>query len=69
VPATEIWRGWEDFSAEDHKLLDEARTLILQAETSCFLAWGEEWLEKLYDRARQAESLLHKVETSRRFTL
>jgi hypothetical protein len=61
--------GWKDFSAEDRKLLDEARTLILQAETSCFLAWGEEWLEKLYGRARQAESLLHKVETSRRFTL
>lgn len=55
----------ENLSAEDRKLLDEARTLILEAETSCFLSWGEEWLEKLYERARRAEGLLDKAETIR----
>ncbi|MGZ9189457.1 MAG: glycoside hydrolase family 57, partial [Nitrospira sp.] len=55
----------EGFSAEDRKLLDEARTLVLEAETSCFVSWGEEWLAKLYDRTRRAETLLDKAETRR----
>jgi alpha-amylase/alpha-mannosidase (GH57 family) len=35
-----------------------ARHLILEAETSCFLFWGESWLPHLYERTGEAERLL-----------
>jgi alpha-amylase/alpha-mannosidase (GH57 family) len=42
--------------------LDQARALILEGETSCFLFWGEDWVPKLYERTERAESLLASVE-------
>lgn len=43
--------------------LHDARALILEGESSCFLCWGESWLEKLYDRTRRAEALLDAAES------
>lgn len=55
----------EHASAEVAEPLHEARTLILEAETSCFLCWGDQWLAKLNDRTRRVETLLDTVEPSR----
>jgi 4-alpha-glucanotransferase len=45
------------------RLLDEARALILEAQTSCFLFWGDDWIPHLYERTRPAEALLDQVES------
>lgn len=42
--------------------LDQARKLILEAETSCFLFWGDNWIPKLYQRTGPAGDLLGQVE-------
>lgn len=42
--------------------LHQARELILEGETSCFLFWGDSWIPKLYDRTEPAEALLKEVE-------
>ena len=34
--------------------LERARQLILEAETSCFLFWGDAWIPHLYERTSQA---------------
>jgi len=41
-----------------------ARRLILEAETSCFLFWGDAWLPHLYARTQPAEQALDEVERS-----
>ncbi len=38
--------------------LEHARTLILEAQTSCFLFWGEAWLPHLYARTVPAAAQL-----------
>lgn len=45
------------------KTLKEARELILEGETSCFLFWGDEWVPKLYERTEPANTLLNKLES------
>jgi 4-alpha-glucanotransferase len=60
----ELVSALERASAEVPRSLHEARTLILEAQTSCFLSWGDQWLPKLYDRTRRAETLLDAAETS-----
>ncbi len=42
--------------------LRTARRLILEAETSCFLFWGEAWIPHLYARIAPAEVALRQVE-------
>lgn len=42
--------------------LEQARALILEAETSCFLFWGDDWIPQLYERTDPAERLLDQVE-------
>ena len=42
--------------------LDRARHLILEAETSCFLCWGESWLPHLYERTQPAALELDAAE-------
>jgi alpha-amylase/alpha-mannosidase (GH57 family) len=42
--------------------LDEARTLILEGQTSCFLFWGDDWVPRLYERTDRAAALLAKAE-------
>lgn len=54
-----------DLPPEVRAALDEARRLILEAETSCFLSWDDEWREKLYDRTRLAEALLDQATAKR----
>jgi hypothetical protein len=41
--------------------LEHARRLILEAETSCFLFWGDAWIPHLYERTRPAASALDAV--------
>ena len=42
--------------------LKQARDHILEAETSCFLFWGDEWVPFMYQRTNPAESLIAEVE-------
>lgn len=42
--------------------LTEARRLILEGQTSCFLLWGDDWIPLLYERTDPAERLLDRVE-------
>ena len=44
--------------------LEHARRLILEAETSCFLCWGDAWLPYLYERTVPATSALDAVEAA-----
>ncbi len=47
-------------------MLDEARRIILESETSCFLFWGDSWVPKLYERTDRAEKLLAALEAAAR---
>jgi hypothetical protein len=51
-----------DSAADD--ALDRARSLILEAQTSCFLFWGEAWIPHLYERTGPAASELDAVEAA-----
>lgn len=42
--------------------MTRARRLILEAETSCFLFWGDAWIPHLYARIVPAEQALHDAE-------
>jgi hypothetical protein len=52
----------ERLDAAARENLTRARRLILEAETSCFLFWGESWIPHLYERAEPAERLLDRVQ-------
>ncbi len=54
---------WELFkkkkiSTEEKERLAKARQAILDAETSCYLFWGEAWLPKLYEKLDEAKQYL-----------
>jgi 4-alpha-glucanotransferase len=38
--------------------LREAHQIILEAETSCYLFWGDAWIPKIYEKLNQANQLL-----------
>jgi len=61
-------RYWTLREKVDHgsirEKLDHARRLILEAETSCFLFWGDSWVSKLYQRTGPAWDLIHQVEAA-----
>ena len=44
--------------------LERARKLILEAETSCFLFWGDRWVPRLYERTGPARELLGQLEAT-----
>jgi hypothetical protein len=44
--------------------LAEARRLVLEAETSCFLFWGDAWLPHLYERTAPASSALDEIDAA-----
>lgn len=44
----------QKLSFQQKKNLERARRIILDAETSCYLFWGEAWLPKIYDRLNEA---------------
>ena len=46
-------------SSED---LREARKLVLQSETSCYLFWGDSWIPKLYELTSAARERLRRVQ-------
>ncbi len=41
--------------------LQEARDLILESETSCFLFWGDDWVPRLYERTEPARAILTEI--------
>lgn len=43
------------------RFLDDAYRYVLQAETSCYLFWGDAWVDKVYDVTRRARGLLGKA--------
>jgi 4-alpha-glucanotransferase len=45
-------------AAAQSRQLAEARQFILDAETSCYLFWGESWLPKIYDKINAAKAIL-----------
>lgn len=45
-------------SQERKEKLAKARQAILDAETSCYLFWGEAWLPKLYEKIDEAKQYL-----------
>jgi hypothetical protein len=51
--------GLPEASASD---LEQARRLILEGETSCFLFWGDDWIPELYKRTAAAETLMGTIE-------
>jgi alpha-amylase/alpha-mannosidase (GH57 family) len=59
-------RYWEltksDLPREAREVLESARHLILESETSCFLFWGDAWIPRLYERTGRVEELLSAVE-------
>jgi 4-alpha-glucanotransferase len=57
-----LCRGWPDAYQSAADAMVHARRLILEAETSCFLFWGEAWLPFLYARTTPAEAALGDVE-------
>jgi hypothetical protein len=47
---------------EAREALAQARRLNLEAETSCFLFWGDAWIPQLYERTGPALRLLDEAE-------
>lgn len=52
----------ERLSPQGQQALAEARHLILEGETSCYLFWGDSWIPELYKRTEPAERQLEKAE-------
>jgi 4-alpha-glucanotransferase len=50
-----------ELGADGVEALDRARSLILEAETSCFLFWGDSWIPHLYERAELATRALDRA--------
>jgi alpha-amylase/alpha-mannosidase (GH57 family) len=48
----------ERLSPTGQEALERARALILEAQTSCYLFWGDAWLPHLYERTAPAERAL-----------
>jgi alpha-amylase/alpha-mannosidase (GH57 family) len=42
----------------DRSRIGQAKELILDAETSCYLFWGDAWIPKLYEKLDEASRLL-----------
>ncbi len=55
-------RYWELKNSRSSRIsadrLSQARRLILDAETSCYLFWGEAWLPKIYEKLDAVNALL-----------
>ncbi len=68
----EVSRKWWELQGKAEKSarpealekLARARRLVLEAETSCYLFWGDNWVPRLYERTNPARDLLRQVEES-----
>ncbi len=58
----DLCRGQVDAYRFAGEAMVRARRLILEAETSCFLFWGDAWLPHLYARTGPADQALCEVE-------
>jgi len=58
----DIKRRQTDLGEPGRQALTAARTLILEAQTSCFLFWGDAWLPHLYKRTVAADRNLAQAE-------
>lgn len=47
-----------------NELLQQARHMLLEGETSCYLFWGDSWIPHLYEHTRQVERLLDQAESA-----
>jgi alpha-amylase/alpha-mannosidase (GH57 family) len=57
----ELKRSLHELSDVKNEQLKRARRLILNAETSCYLFWGDAWIPKIYDKLNEANRLLNKL--------
>jgi 4-alpha-glucanotransferase len=71
----EIWRLRKKYDEISRRLTTEKRAnvepqlrqaydSILQAETSCYLFWGDAWIPKLYEKTRLTFELLNEIARS-----
>ncbi len=59
----QLCRSYPDAYQVAGAAMVRARHLILEAETSCFLFWGDAWIPHLYHRTRPAEGALDEAES------
>ncbi len=55
----------KELTATAVQKLSEVHKLLLEAETSCFLFWGDSWIPELYKRTEPANRLLEQLEKRR----
>lgn len=60
VAASDRWWALQDRDS-DGDLLEQARALILESETSCYLFWGDSWVPQLHARLDRAEALMDRL--------
>jgi hypothetical protein len=58
----DLARQCERLTDAGHAALARGRDLILEAQTSCFLFWGDDWIPHLYERTVPAQRELAQAE-------
>jgi alpha-amylase/alpha-mannosidase (GH57 family) len=53
-----LQRRQTEYGSAGREALAQARALILESETSCFLFWGDSWIHHLFERAELAREAL-----------
>jgi hypothetical protein len=56
------WWALRESSREPADALERARRLLLEAQTSCYLFWGDDWLPKLKRLTDAAAALIRPLE-------
>jgi hypothetical protein len=46
--------------------LAQARRLLLESETSCYLFWGDAWVPRLFEKTSRIAGILDRVESAPR---
>jgi alpha-amylase/alpha-mannosidase (GH57 family) len=62
-------RRLTELGEDGGQALAQARSFILEAETSCFLFWGDSWIPHLFERAESAARALEHAEHKLRAAL
>ncbi|MEA3278519.1 MAG: glycoside hydrolase family 57 [Pseudomonadota bacterium] len=58
----DLRRRESELGEAGRRALSRARSLILEAQTSCFLFWGDAWIPQLYERTVPAQRELEHAE-------